>query len=90
MADDLRCDHCGVPATCVHILPWVDGDTERVELTGECNCDPGGYWFPITEWTEGQPDWGDPSRKYTMRRHIQDTKRDSARAIAMVDERLGL
>ena len=90
--EDLRCDTCGAPApngppTSVHVLPWVH-DVERVELTGDCDCDcdPGGYWFSLTDWRfelrEGNGYW-------SMRDQL-DSKRNGARAVALVDRRLGL
>lgn len=89
MADELKCDLCGALATTVHVLPWID-NIDRVVLTGECDCNPGGYRFPIRQWTSGPLAWGHPSRRYTMRRHIEHTKRNGARAVALVNERLGL
>jgi hypothetical protein len=88
MAGQLRCDLCGVPATTVHVLPGIDS-VDRVVLSGECECDPGGYRFAIRAWDSGPPAWGDPSRRYTMRRHSENTRRDSARAITLIDARLG-
>lgn len=90
MATELKCDYCGAPATIVHVLPWADETAERVELTGKCDCDPDGYWFRLREWTDGPPDWDDPSRKYTKRRHLEDSKSGSERVLALVNERLGL
>jgi hypothetical protein len=89
MADKLKCDLCGAPATTVHLLPSIES-VESVSLSGECACDPGGYRFPIHQWTEGPLAWGHPTRRYNMRRHLEHTRPDNPKALALVDRRLGL
>jgi hypothetical protein len=84
----MSCDTCGGPTppkeACVHLLPWVGLRLERVELTGPCGCDPGGYWFQSTRW---RPELTDTPEKWSMRDQV-NSKTDGARSVALVDARL--
>lgn len=88
MANELRCDLCRAPATTVHLLPSLES-VDCVKLSGECECDPGGYSFPIRQWNDGPPAWGNPSRRYTMRHHIEHAGSGDTRTLTLVDRRLG-
>jgi hypothetical protein len=88
--DEHRCDECGIVlASHVHLLPWCDR-VERVTLTGDCDCDPGGYWFRIHDWTTAEAGQADNSASWTMRDQVRSKGENGPLAVAMVDARLGL
>src|SRR5215211_7563944 len=84
----LPCTVCGRRADTLHVLPWVVPRPLRGEQRVEFACphhDPGGYWFPVREYFDGPPDWRDPTRRYTIRDHILDTKRLGRETVALID-----
>lgn len=88
--DEHRCDECGIaPASHVHILPWCDR-AERVVLTGDCDCDPDGYWFRIRDWGTADAGQADSPDAWTMRDQVRSKGENGSLAVAMVDARLGL
>lgn len=74
-AELFRCDLCGEQATTIHLVPWCDQRCEQALLACERH-DPGGYWFPIEEYLNGD-----------MREHLEREQRDGVYVLmARVEE----
>jgi hypothetical protein len=91
------CDRCWRPAQTITILPGLfDPKVARVtcwEHQPEGDLLGGAYGFELPEWfSYGVPDWNEPSRNYSMRQHLLDSKRlrprpksqDGQRAVEVV------
>lgn len=55
MADSMLCRTCGLPATHVHFIPWVE-QPERIELACATH-EPGGEWYTLAELAAGPAGW---------------------------------
>jgi hypothetical protein len=74
------CDRCWRRAETITVLPGLHAPrVARVtcwEHQPEGDLLGGAYGFKLAEWfSYGVPDWNEPSRDYSVRQHLLDTKR---------------
>ena len=85
-----ECDRCGRRAKAITILPGLHRPPRVVRITCWPHAPRRGnsYSFELGRWFDDGPDLNDPSRCYSMRRHLLDVKIHGAAAVALVDEAL--
>ena len=79
------CDRCGRPANAITILPGL----HRPPTLARVTCWPhaprrgNAYGFELGRWFDDGPDLNDPSRRYSIRRHLLAVKIHGAQAVAL-------